>query len=87
MDEIEARSLETMPTTFIFTTRPYEPLEAACITLRVSVLTGRDEPQLKLRWVGEDAQREAFADEFKRVLEAAVGGLVPLTIGTYQQCK
>lgn len=87
MDEIEARSLETMPTTFIFTTRPYEPLEAAAITLRVSVITGRDEPLLKLRWVGEDAQREGFADEFKQVLDKAVGGLVPLTIGTYQQCK
>lgn len=87
MDEIEARSLETMPTTFIFTTRPYEPLEPASITLRVSVITGRDEPQLKLRWVGEEAQRESFADEFKRVLDSAVGGLVPLTIGTYQQGK
>ncbi|SEC72365.1 DUF2303 family protein [Pseudomonas anguilliseptica] len=87
MDEIEARSLETMPTTFIFTTRPYEPLEPASITLRVSVITGRDDPQLKLRWVGEEAQREGFADEFKRVLDSAVGGLVPLTIGTYQQGK
>lgn len=87
MDEIEASSLETMPTTFIFTTRPYDPLEPAAITLRVSVITGRDEPLLKLRWVGEEAQREGFADEFKQVLEGAVGGLVPLTIGTYQQGK
>lgn len=87
MDEIEARSLETMPTTFIFTTRPYEPLEPADITLRVSVITGRDEPLLKLRWVGEDAQREGFADEFKQVLDKAVAGMVPLTIGTYQQGK
>lgn len=84
MDEIEARSLETMPTTFIFTTSPYEPLEPASITLRVAVITGRDEPLLKLRWVGEEAQREGFADEFKRVLNAAVGGLVPLTIGTFK---
>lgn len=87
MDEIEARSLEVMPTTFIFTTRPYEPLEPADITLRVSVITGRDEPLLKLRWVGEDAQREGFADEFKQVLDKAVAGMVPLTIGTYQQGK
>lgn len=87
MDEIEARSLETMPTTFIFTTRPYEPLEPADITLRVSVITGREEPLLKLRWVGEDAQREGFADEFKQVLDKSVAGMVPLTIGTYQQGK
>lgn len=87
MDAIEARSLDTMPTTFIFTTPPFDALPPADITLRVSVITGRDQPLLKLRWVGEEAQREAFADEFKQVLQAEVGGLVNLTIGNYQQGK
>lgn len=87
MDAIEARSLETMPTTFIFTTPPFDALLPADITLRVSVITGRDQPLLKLRWVGEEAQLEAFADEFKQVLQAEVGGLVNLTIGTFQQGK
>lgn len=82
MDEIEARSLETMPTHFTFTTVPFEGLPVAHIPLRLSVITG-DEPLLKLRWVGEEAQREEFARQFKAALEAEVGSLIPLTIGTF----
>ncbi len=83
MDEIEAKSQDTLPSAFIFTTVPFEGLQPAHITLRLSVITGRDEPMLKLRWVGEEAQREEFAREFKAVLEQEVGGFVPLTIGTF----
>lgn len=83
MDEIEAKSLDTLPTSFLFTTVPFEGLSAAVINLRLSVITG-DEPVLKLRWVGEEAQREEFAREFKGVLEQEVGGFVPLTIGTFK---
>ena len=83
MDEIEAKSQDTLPSAFIFTTVPFEGLQPANITLRLSVITGRDEPLLKLRWVGEEAQREEFAREFKAVLEKEVGGFVPLTIGTF----
>jgi uncharacterized protein YfdQ (DUF2303 family) len=87
MEEIEAKSLDTLPTTFVFTTKPYDPLALAPITLRLSVITGEKAPVLKLRWVGQEAQQEGFADEFKQVLAAEVGGLVPLTIGTYTQGK
>lgn len=84
MDEIEARSQEILPTRFEFTTVPFEGLQPATITLRLSVITGSDAPVLKLRWVAEEAQREEFAREFKGVLEQQVGGFVPLTIGTFQ---
>ena len=87
MDEIEAKSLDTLPSQFIFTTRPYEALNPADITLRLSVITGEKAPVLKLRWVGQEAQQEGFADEFKQALVAEVGGLVPMTIGTYTQGK
>lgn len=83
MDEIEAKSQETLATSFIFTTAPFEGLQPAHISLRLSVITGAQAPILKLRWVGEEAQQEAFAVEFKQVLEKEVGGLVPLTIGTF----
>lgn len=83
MDEIEAKSADILPTGFIFTTIPYEGLQPAAISLRLSVLTGGDAPMLKLRWVGEEAQREAFADEFKSILVAEIAGMVPLTIGTF----
>lgn len=84
MDEIEARSQETLPTRFEFTAVPFEGLQPATIHLRLSVITGSDAPVLKLRWVAEEAQREEFAREFKGVLEQQVGGFVPLTIGTFQ---
>ncbi len=87
MDEIEAKSQETLPSAFIFTTVPFEGLQVTTITLRLSVITGRDEPLLKLRWVGEEAQREEFAREFKAVLEQEVGGIVPLSIGTFSLGK
>lgn len=83
MDEIEAKSMDTLPSAFVFTTVPFEALHPASITLRISVLTGGDAPVLKLRWVGEESQREEFAREFKAVLEKEVGGFVPLTIGTF----
>lgn len=83
MDEIEAKSQETLASSFTFTTVPYEGLQPADIQLRLSVITGKDEPVLKLRWVGEEAQREGFAREFKELLNSEVGGFVPLTLGTY----
>nr|WP_312231674.1 YfdQ family protein [Pseudomonas sp.] len=87
MDEIEAKSLETLPTSFHFTTVPYEGLAPALISLRLSVITGDNAPVLKLRWVGEEAQREEFAEEFKNVLHEQIGEQVPLTIGTFQLGK
>jgi len=83
MDEIEAKSQDVLPTSFNFTTVPYEGLQPALINLRLSVITGDAAPILKLRWVGEEAQREEFAIEFKDALNAEIGGLVPLTIGTF----
>ncbi|MGE6790865.1 DUF2303 family protein [Pseudomonas guineae] len=83
MDDIEAKSQETLPTAFLFQVVPFEGLGASSITLRLSVITGEAQPVLKLRWVGEEAQREGFAIEFKQVLEQEVGGFVPLTIGTF----
>lgn len=87
MEDIEARSLETLPTAFVFSAKPYDPLSVADITLRLSVITGEKAPVLKLRWVGQEAQQEAFAEEFQQVLDGEIGGLLPLTIGSYQQGK
>lgn len=83
MDEIEARSQDVLPTAFTFVAVPYEGLSVANIGLRLSVITGRDEPLLKLRWVGEEAQREAFADEFKATLDEELSELISLHIGTF----
>ena len=38
---------------------------------------------LKLRWIGEEAQREAIAQEFKAVLDTKVGTAAKLSLGTF----
>lgn len=87
MDEIEAKSQDVLASTLRFTTVPFEGLQPATLPLRLSVLTGSETPVLKLRWVGEETQREEFAREFQGVLERDVGGLVPLTLGTFNLGK
>jgi uncharacterized protein YfdQ (DUF2303 family) len=87
MDEIEAKSQDVLASALCFTTVPFEGLQPATLSLRLSVLTSSETPVLKLRWVGEETQREEFAREFQGVLEREVGGLVPLTLGTFNLGK
>lgn len=87
MDEIEAKSQDVLASTLRFTTVPFEGLQSATLPLRLSVLTGSDTPVLKLRWVGEETQREEFAREFKDILVKEVGEHVPLTLGTFNLGK
>lgn len=83
MDQIEASSKETLPAWLDFKVIPFEGLGEQVIRLRVSVITGGSQPVLKLRWVGEDAQREAIAQEFKAVLDSKVGITAKLSLGTF----
>ncbi|WP_122867670.1 YfdQ family protein [Pseudomonas viridiflava] len=83
MDDIEATSKETLPTSLIFSAVPFEGLQLREIILRISVITSGAQPVLKLRWVGEDVQREEIAQEFKSVLEAQVGEAALLALGSF----
>lgn len=83
MDAIEATSKETLPTSLIFSAVPFEGLQMREIILRISVITSGAQPVLKLRWVGEDVQREEIAQEFKSVLEAKVGDAAQLALGSF----
>lgn len=83
MDQIEASSKETLPAWLDFKVIPFEGLGEQVIRLRVSVITGGSQPVLKLRWIGEEAQREAIAQEFKAVLDAKVGTAAKLSLGTF----
>ena len=62
---------------------PYEGLTVRNITLRVSIITSGAQPMLKLRWVGEEVQREEIAQEFKSVLDAQIGEAAKLILGTF----
>ncbi|QYX54396.1 YfdQ family protein [Pseudomonas sp. S07E 245] len=83
MDAIEASSKETLPAWLDFKVTPFEGLGEQVIRLRVSVITSGAQPVLKLRWIGEEAQREAIAQEFKAVLDDKVGTAAKLSLGTF----
>ena len=83
MDQIEATSKETLPASLVFSVVPYEGLSERNITLRVSVITSGAQPMLKLRWIGEEVQREEIAQEFKSVLDAQIGETAQLTLGMF----
>ncbi len=83
MDQIEASSKETLPAWLDFKVIPFEGLDEKVIRLRVSVITGGAQPVLKLRWIGEEAQREVIAQEFKAVLGAKVGTAAKLSLGNF----
>ena len=83
MDQIEARSKETLPVSLQFSTIPFEGLTEQVITLRLSVITSGAVPVLKLRWVGEEVQREDIAQEFKSVLQDKIGEAATLSLGAF----
>ncbi|MDG9891239.1 DUF2303 family protein [Pseudomonas juntendi] len=83
MDQIEASSKETLPAWLDFRVIPFEGLGEQVIRLRVSVITGGSQPVLKLRWIGEEAQREDIAQEFKSVLHSKVSTAAKLCLGTF----
>ncbi|NNA92634.1 DUF2303 family protein [Pseudomonas gessardii] len=83
MDQIEARSKETLPVSLQFSTIPFEGLTEQVITLRLSVITSGAVPVLKLRWVGEEVQREDIAQEFKAVLQRSIGDAAVLSLGAF----
>jgi uncharacterized protein YfdQ (DUF2303 family) len=83
LDQIEARSKETLPTSLLFNVIPFEGLTEQQISLRVSVITSGAHPALKLRWVGEEVQREDIAQEFKQVLTKNIGANASLVIGAF----
>lgn len=82
-DAIEASSKETLPAWLLVNLLPYEGLGEHEIKLRVSVLTSGSQPILKLRWVGEEAQREFIAQEFKEYLAKNVQASAKLALGTF----
>ena len=82
MDQIEASHAEQQPADLLFHIHPYEGLQAQTFILRLSIITG-EKPTLKPRWVQQEAQQEAIAQEFKQVLKQLIGGFANLTLGTF----
>jgi uncharacterized protein YfdQ (DUF2303 family) len=83
MDQIEARSKETLPVALLFNVIPFEGLTEQQIKFRLSVITSGQQPVLKLRWIGEEVQREDIAQKFKAVLEDKIGEAASLALGSF----
>lgn len=67
-EKIEAKNQDSIPATIEFTCQPYHGLENRAFTVRVSILTGGDKPEISLRIIKLEAQEEDMAEEFKEIL-------------------
>ena len=81
--DIEASADDGLPYGFGFTAAPYDGLIIRSFTLRLSVLTGGDKPQLVLRAIALDAAKEAIAQEFKQKLQDGIGSDATLYLGSF----
>ncbi len=67
-EKVEAKNQDTIPATIEFTCNPYHGLANRAFTLRLSILTGSEKPQISLRVIKLEAQEEDMAEEFKEIL-------------------
>lgn len=87
MEQIEAKSADTLPAYIVMKTAPYVGLQVRDFVLAVSVITGGEKPAISLRWVQKEAQLEEIGQEFKSVLSAEVGGSAILVLGSFNPDK
>ena len=83
IEDIEASSDDGLPYAFCFNVIPYADLSMRPFTLRLSVLTGGEKPQLVLRAIALDATKESIAQEFKKKLQDDIGSDATLYLGTF----
>jgi uncharacterized protein YfdQ (DUF2303 family) len=82
MEDIEAKSREGIPTHITFRAVPYIGFAEREFRLRLSIITG-DKPQIALRVVGIEGLVESIGNEFKQLLQDAVGDKAKLLLGTF----
>lgn len=68
MEKVEAKNQDKIPAIIDFTCEPYHGLEKRLFTVRLSILTGSAKPEIVLRIVKLEAQKEDIAEEFKEIL-------------------
>lgn len=72
LEEIEAKSEQEMFAGLRFKCIPYHGLDERSFELRLSIMTGGDEPRLVLRLVRIEEAEEAMAQEFAEKLNTAL---------------
>lgn len=68
MEKIEAKNQDLIPATIEFQCNPYHGLVERAFTVRVSIITGGNKPEIGLRIIKLEAQEEDMAEEFKEIL-------------------
>jgi uncharacterized protein YfdQ (DUF2303 family) len=67
-EKVEAKNSEKIPSDIKFKCVPYHGLDNREFTVRVSILTGGQKPEISLRIIKLEAQEEDMAEEFKEIL-------------------
>ena len=68
LEKVEAKNQSALPAYLMFNCQPYFGLSARNFVVRVQILTSGDRPQISLRIVQLEAQKERMANEFKENL-------------------
>lgn len=82
-DEIEAKGAAELPGFLSFTCNPCLGLPIRTFRLRVGVLTTGDKPVFVLKSVAHEAEMEAVATDFAKVVSDAIGAAGVPYIGEY----
>lgn len=83
LEDVEAAGAGGLPAEVRFSCVPYTGLAGRVLRFRLAVLTGGDKPVVSLRMRNLEAEKEAIAQDFKRVLLSELEGYATLTIGTF----
>lgn len=81
MERIEAKSEHTLPAKIEFRCEPYHGLALKGFMLRVSVLTGGNDPLFTVRMPKEVQYQEEIAEEFRDILTNDLSDVVNTYIG------
>lgn len=87
MEEVEAKAEDRLPNIFSFRCVPYEGLDERAFTLRMSVITTGEKPQLSTRIVQLEKAQEDMAEEFKGKLADQLPEEVSVYIGSFSVGK
>ena len=83
-ESVKASSQEPIPTTIYYTCKPYADLEERTFVLHLSILTN-EKPALVLRIQNLEAHIEAMGNELAQLVQQAMGGALPVLLGSYSK--
>ena len=83
-ENVQATSVDPIPTTVYFKCKPYTDLAERTFVLRLGVLTGGDKPQVMLRITKQEEHDEEMATELAELIADSIVD-IPVLLGTYSK--